>query len=100
MVKPSLFTTVLPVVRLPEVPKLMASASFTVRVSVPATTPMLLSVSLPVLPPLTLTVSPNLRSNALPLSPAKVSGLLAWSFAALIASLMLLAPVPPMLALV
>ena len=100
MVKPSLFTTVLPVVRLPEAPKLIASASLTVRVSVPATTPMLPSVRVPVLPPTTLTVSPSLRSNALPLSPTKVSGVLAWSFAALMASLMLFAPVPPMLLMV
>ena len=100
MVKPSLFTFVLPMAMLPLLPKSMASASFTVSVSVPATTPMLPSVRVPVLPPFTLTVSPNLRLTGVPLSPAKVSGLLAWSFAALMASLMLPLPVPPMSALV
>ena len=80
MVSPLVFTSVLPIVTLPVAPRLISFASFTVSVSVPsATTPMFPSVSVPAAPPTMLTVSPSLRSTSVPLSPAKVSGLLALS---------------------
>ena len=70
MVTPVLFTLVLPVVRLPSVPRLMSLASCTLRVSLPsATTPMLPLVNVPVAPPLTFTWVPRSRCTTVPLSP-------------------------------
>ena len=79
MATPSSFIVVLPVCRLPAVPKLMFCASFRRKVLLllSATTPILLSVSVPVAPPLTLSVLPSLRSTVVPLSPSNFSGLAA-----------------------
>ena len=81
MVRPLLFTVVLPVFRLPALPKSTFCASFTrnVLLALSATTPMLLSVSVPVAPPFTLSVVPSLRSTVVPLSPSNLSGLAAWA---------------------
>ena len=81
MVNPLAFTTVLPVVTLPLVPRSMSSANFTVKVSVPlATTPMLLSVNVPDAPPLTCRFSPNLRVNWVSASSVNPSGVFATAF--------------------
>ena len=76
VVIPVLLITVAPVVTLPVVPKLIASASLISSWLLPfATTPILLLVSVPVAPPLTFRSSPNLRVAFVPLSPTKPSGL-------------------------
>ena len=77
MVMPLLSSLVLPVFTLPLAPKSMSRASFAVSVPLPSdTTPILLSVSLlgSVAPPLIVSISPSLRVEAVPLSPAKVMG--------------------------
>ena len=74
VVIPVLLITVAPVVTLPAVPKLIASASLISSWLLPfATTPILLLVSVPVAPPLTFRSSPNLRVAFVPLSPTKPS---------------------------
>ena len=93
---PSLSSLVLPVCRLPSLPRLIFLASFAVSVPLPSdSTPMLLSISLlvSVTPPLIVRVSPNLRVEFAPLSPAKVMGLITSAFKLLRASPTLLAGV-------
>ena len=73
---PSLFITVSPAFTLST---FMSFANLISNLSLPsATTPMLPSESLvaSVSPPTTLTVSPNLRVTLVPVSPAKVNGIL------------------------
>ncbi|MEE3700421.1 hypothetical protein [Mannheimia haemolytica] len=87
MVIPVLLTTVSPVVNEPLAPKLTFSANFMVKVLLPsATTPILFSVNMPVDPPLILTVEPRWRSKLVPVSPAKVNGLITAVFNALSAA--------------
>lgn len=75
IVKPLVFTLVLPVVTEPSSPKLTSLASLTINVSSPfITTPILLSVNVIVsAPPLIFKVSSNLRVSFVPASSAKLS---------------------------
>ena len=81
-VMPLLSIWVAPVFTLPLLPKSMfwASLILSVLVAASATTPMLPSVRVPVAPPFTFRVEPSLRSTLVPLSPAKVRGLMTSAF--------------------